>query len=145
LNSLGVKFGNTVKISDNCASENKSKHIIGNLRRESERTLIFKSPYHGKSAIDGMHNFPRQVAEKENSQNRALNIPNLIEACYKRELELRNEIYATSSQKKRSGDYKRFFYQLPNTETEWKPFIIPDYQGKFRFSNIPTLINHKNS
>ena len=74
-----------------------------------------------------------------------LNIPDLIEACYKRKLELRNEIYATSSQKKRSGDYKRFFYQLPNTETEWKPFIIPDYQGKFRFSNIPTLINQKNS
>ena len=69
----------------------------------------FKSPYHSKSAIDGMHNFPRQVAEKENSQNRALNIPDLIEACYKRELELRNEIIATTSEKKRSGDYKRFF------------------------------------
>jgi hypothetical protein len=36
LNSFGVKFGNTVKISDNCASENKSKHIISNLRRKSE-------------------------------------------------------------------------------------------------------------
>ena len=128
---MGLKFANTIKISDNCSSENKSKHIIGNLARESSRTLVFKSPYHGKSAIDGMHNFPRQVAEKENSQNRALNIPDLIEACQDREMELQDEIILSTGQKKRIGGYKRFFYHLPVTDEEWTPFKIQDYKGNF--------------
>ena len=92
LDILGLKFSNTIKITDNCASENKSKHIIHYLANESPRTLIYKSPYHGKSAIDGMHNFPRQVAEKQNQQNKALNIIDLISACEERELELSEEM-----------------------------------------------------
>ena len=76
-----MDFSNTSKITDNCASENKSKHIISFFRNESSRTLIYKSPCHGKTAIDEMHIFPRQVAEKQNKENNALNIPDLIEAC----------------------------------------------------------------
>ena len=85
-----------------------------------------------------------KLLKKKHSRNRALNIPSLIESCYKRELELRNAIFATTSEKKRTGNYKRFFYQLPKTETDWKPFIILDYQGEFRFSSFPIFINPKN-
>ena len=81
--------------------------------------------------IDGMHNFPRQVAEKENSQDRALNIPDLIEACQDREMELQDEIILSTGQKKRIGGYKRFFYHLPVTDEEWTPFKIQDYKGNF--------------
>jgi hypothetical protein len=87
-----LDFSNTIKITDNCASENKSKHIISFLRNESSRILIYKSSYHGKSAIDGMHNFPCQVAEKQNKENNALNIPDLIEACEEKEFELYEQL-----------------------------------------------------
>ena len=100
------------------------------MRNESPRTLVYKSPYHGKSAIDGMHNFPRQVAEKQNKQNKVLNIPDLMNACEEKESELYDQLNMKTNERKRKGSFRRFFYQLPDTEKKWKPFLIPNIEGK---------------
>jgi hypothetical protein len=92
--------------------------------------LIYKSLYHGKSATDEMHNFPRQVAEKQNKQNNALNIPDLTKACEKRESELYEQLNMKTKERKRKGCFRRFFYQRPDTEKKWKPFLIPNFEGK---------------
>ena len=52
--------------------------------------MLFKSAGHSKSDIDGLHNFPRIVAETENQYDRALNLHDLIECCKEAESDQRS-------------------------------------------------------
>ena len=67
--------------------------------------MLFKSAGHSKSDIDGLHNFPRIVAETENQYDRALNLHDLIECCKEAESDQR--------QNRRDEDFQRFFMELP--------------------------------
>ena len=103
-----------IRISDNCRAEYKSKHIIYNLHKEDDCTLVFKTPLHGKSSIDSAHNFPRLVAERLNKYDRALHVPALIDACRQHEILERERRQKTN----KSPLLKRFFIYLPDSIKE---------------------------
>ena len=85
-----ISYERMIRISDNCAWENKSKHLIYHLSKERPTTLVYKIPLHGKSNIDSAHNFPRNLATRKNKYDKCLDVRSLVEVC--REEESRERI-----------------------------------------------------
>ncbi|CAG5104774.1 Oidioi.mRNA.OKI2018_I69.chr1.g1528.t1.cds [Oikopleura dioica] len=94
LRQRGFTFDSLMRISDNAPSEFKSYEIINQLRDtdvDIPTCLVYKTPVHGKSSVDGAHTAVNNYLRKATLYNLASNIPDAIKYCQERESEKDDE------------------------------------------------------
>ena len=96
-----------LRLTDNCAGEFKSSRILTELpSRPIKTVLMYKTPKHGKSEVDGFHTAVAKYIRSQNLFTRNTDLDTIIELLENNELNMRNQ--------RKRGERERVYFTLEN-------------------------------